>query len=87
MSDFARHVDDATCACTTCLIVNHCGVHADDPMWAEIALAGDTRVALYLLTGQPPPIWPQPGPFCGERPWFALWGLGLDSTQVTDETG
>jgi hypothetical protein len=78
MSDFVRHTDHASCCCTECLFITHCGIPAEDPMWSEVELNGDMRVALYRLAGRVPPIWPKPGPWCGERPWFAILGIELD---------
>jgi hypothetical protein len=78
MGDFTRHEPKIGCTCTTCLLIHTCGIPGDDPMWREVELYANMRVAMCLLVKREPPIGSRHGPWAGERPWLQLWGRALD---------
>jgi hypothetical protein len=79
MSEFRSHTGLSTCLCTECMLIR-CGAIAadwDGLRWAW--LAGEGRVAVMLLTRQPPvgSVGPR-GRWAGCLDWFRVMGLALD---------
>ena len=77
MGDSTHHEAKTGCTCTTCLLINTCGVPVDDPMWAKVEFAGEARVSMCRLIGCGPLIGSH-GPWKGEHPWLQLWGRALN---------
>jgi hypothetical protein len=79
MNDFERpHTTRGSCLCAQCYLVA-CG--AVDPSWdgwSWVWLSGEGRVAMMLLTGQPPVHFTYPRQdWMGAIPWFDRAGVGL----------
>jgi hypothetical protein len=86
MAEFTRHTGLATCQCAQCYLIT-CGVidrHWDGWSWAW--LAGEGRVAMMLLTGQPPVRIPFPRQdWAGAIPWLDRAGVGLVFDDAEDD--
>jgi hypothetical protein len=88
MAEFKRHTGLATCVCTECVLIRCGAVDADWDGFRWAWLAGEGRVALMLLTRQPPvgSVGPR-GRWAGVLDWFDRAGVGLVFDECPDEEG
>jgi hypothetical protein len=78
MNERQRHTGQETCRCPRCYLVSCGAVDPDWDGWPWVWLAGEARVAMMRLTGQPPVLWVgPPQDWEGAIPWFDLAGVGL----------
>jgi hypothetical protein len=79
MNEFEQpHRTEGVCLCAQCYLISCGAIDADWDGWPWCWLAGEGRVSMMLLTGQPPVRYTYPQQdWAGAIPWFDRAGVGL----------
>jgi hypothetical protein len=80
------HTGLSTCICLECTMIRCGALSADWHAWSWVTFAGQARVIMYQITGQPPVRWVGPRTlWAGVTDWFRWTGHALNFDEEDDD--